>query len=101
VWAKPICGSDGYIHLVKCTMCSTFDKNPKILGLKWDTLQKHEGRRKTASNMLKYKVKKGEWYNSKTSKYQINLCHFVARQLESILQQMNGTMSQAISKKIV
>lgn len=62
VQAKSIRSSDGKAHLMKCTMCFTFKKKTKILGLKWDTLQKHEGRRKTTFSMPKYKVKVGEWY---------------------------------------
>jgi len=31
VWAEPIRSADGQVHLVKCTMCSTFEKKPKIL----------------------------------------------------------------------
>jgi len=101
VWAEPIRGNDGHVHLVKCTVCSTFEKTPKILGPKWDTLQKHEGRRKAAFNMPKYNVKAGEWYISKTSRHQINLRHFAARQPLSVLQQVNTSTSMARSKKTV
>jgi len=73
VWAESIRGPDGTVQLIKCTVCSTFDRNPKILGPKWDTLQKHEGRRKAAFVMPQYKVRKGDWYVSKTCKHQINL----------------------------
>jgi len=86
MWAKPIRGTDGRVHLVKCTVCSTFDKNPKILGPKWDTLTKYEGKRKAAFDMKKYNVKKGDWYISKTSRHQVNLRLFSARQSTSVLQ---------------
>jgi len=79
VCTKPIRRSDEKVHLVKCMVCSTYEKNPKILGPKWDILQEHKGRKKATFDMPKYKVKAGEWYILKTSCHQINLRLFATK----------------------
>jgi len=61
---EPIRGLDGHVHVINYIVCSTFNKKPKILGPKWDTLTKHEGMKKTTFDMKKYNVKKGDWYVS-------------------------------------
>jgi hypothetical protein len=51
--------------MVKCTVCSTMEKLDKLMQPKWDTLKKHEGRRKATRIMPAYNVKKCEWYMAK------------------------------------
>jgi hypothetical protein len=45
-WVEGVLANDGKLHMVKCKVCSTIDKKPYLLTHKWDTLMKHEGRRK-------------------------------------------------------
>ena len=46
------------LHMVKCTVCSTMEKSDRLMQPKWDTLKKHEGRRKAIRIMPAYNVKK-------------------------------------------
>ena len=66
---------------------------------KWDTLKKHEGRRKATRNMLAYNVKKGEWYMAKDSKHKKNMALFNARALDNVLQQLNQSNRLEREKK--
>ena len=68
-WAEGILTNNGRLCMVKCTICSTMEKSYKLMHPKWDTLKKHEGRRKAIRNMPTYNVKKVEWYMAKDSKH--------------------------------
>ena len=48
---------NGRLHMVKCIVCSTMEKTHMLMQPKWDTLKKHEGRRKATRNMPAYNVK--------------------------------------------
>jgi hypothetical protein len=50
-WAELFMGADGLCQYVKCTICSIITRKQKILVPKWDTLQKHGGRRKVIRRM--------------------------------------------------
>ncbi len=50
----------GILHFVKCHICSTIDKKPKLMPPKWDTLIKHEGEKMAKKDMPKLGMKKGE-----------------------------------------
>lgn len=73
----------GEVHNV---LYSTMEKSDRLMQPKWDTLKKHEGRRKATRNMLAYNVKKGEWYMAKDSKHKKNMALFNARALDNVLQ---------------
>ena len=66
-------------------MCSTLDNMERVTQPKWDTVKKHEGRRKALVNMPKYKLKKGVWYMAKNSKHMKNLTLFNARSPNIVL----------------
>jgi hypothetical protein len=51
-------GVDGYVHLVKCKVCSEVGHKDKLLAPKWDSLHKHVDHKKAERNMKE--VKKGE-----------------------------------------
>lgn len=87
-WAEAILASDGVLQMVKCTICSEFDKKPCILGSKWDTLTKHEGRRKAKTDMPKFGVKKGQYYIAKDCRHRKNMRFHLAKNPTSILQQV-------------
>jgi hypothetical protein len=67
---------DGYVHLVKCKICSEVEHKDKLIVPKWDSFHKYVGRRKAERNMKG--VKKGEWYTSNDCKLNkkvvINVC---------------------------
>ena len=67
-WAKLFQGADGLYEYVKCAVCSTIIGKPKLMGPKWDTLSKHNGKRKATKN-LGNGVKKGQWYIAKNCKH--------------------------------
>jgi hypothetical protein len=45
-WVEGVFATNGVFLNVKCKVCSTIDKKPYLLAPKWDTLMKHEGKRK-------------------------------------------------------
>jgi hypothetical protein len=45
-------------HNVRCKVCSTIDRKPCLLAPKWDTLMKHENKKKAIKEFLKLNVKK-------------------------------------------
>jgi len=85
-WAEAVLASDGVLQMVKCTICSDIDKKPCILGPKWDTLTKHEGRRKAKIDMPKFGVKKGQSYIVKDCRHRKNMRLHLAKKPTSILQ---------------
>ena len=83
-------------------MCgSTVDRKGRMVQPKWDTMKKHEGRKKALVDMPKCKVKKGERYMSQNSKMMKNLSQFNARSLEILLQHMNQSQRSKTYKKKV
>lgn len=42
------------------------DRKPLLVSPKWDTLMKHEGKKKVENDMLELGVNAKEWYNNKT-----------------------------------
>ena len=100
-WAEGILTNQGRLHMVKCTVCSTMEKSDRLMQPKWDTLKKHEGRRKAIRNMPAYNVKKGEWYMAKDSKHKKNLALYNARAPDNVLQQLNQSNRLEREKKKV
>jgi hypothetical protein len=100
-WAEGILTNNGRLHMVKCTVCSTMEKSDRLMQPKWDTLKKHEGRRKATRNMPAYNVKKGEWYMAKDSKHKKNMALFNARAPDTVLQQLNQSNRLEREKKKV
>ena len=100
-WAEGILTNNGRLHMVKCTVCSTMEKSDRLMQPKWDTLKKHEGRRKATRNMPAYNVKKGEWYMAKDSKHKKNMALFNARAPDTMLQQLNQSNRLEREKKKV
>ncbi len=45
-WAKMLKNDSGEIHRVKCIVCSNVKGKDVILGLKFDTFEKHVGKTK-------------------------------------------------------
>ncbi len=58
-WVKGVVSENGMINLVKCKAYSLIEKKEKIMGCKWDTLTKHQGRRIVSKDMPSFGVKKG------------------------------------------
>ncbi len=59
-WAKCVLAIGGVLHNVRCKVCSTIDGKPCLLAPKWDTLMKHEGKKKVEKDFAKLNVKKGD-----------------------------------------
>jgi hypothetical protein len=68
-WAKGILTEDGRLHMVKCRPCSAVEGVPKLLAPKFDTLLKHEGRRRVVRNQPLKNVKKGDVFVAKDCKH--------------------------------
>jgi hypothetical protein len=100
-WAEGILTNNGRLHMVKCTVYSTIEKSDRLMQPKWDTLKKHEGRRKATRNMPAYNVNKGEWYMAKDSKHKKNLALYNARAPDNVLQQLNQSNRLEREKKKV
>jgi hypothetical protein len=56
---------DGKVHNVKCGLCSKVTRKHIILGLKSNTLEKHEGKRKVTNDLPHLGVKKDFWFINK------------------------------------
>ncbi len=53
-WSEGVLRSDGLLHLVKCTICSTVGRKPCLMAPKWDTISRHGLRKCHAKNQLLY-----------------------------------------------
>ncbi len=51
-WVEGVLVADGILHNVFCRVSSIIDKKPLLLAPKWDTLMKHEGRKKANEDLL-------------------------------------------------
>jgi len=69
-WVELQVGFDGFLHTMKCKICSKIEHKNKLLAPKWDSLHKHASQRKT-DNLMRG-VKKGEWYISNDCKHNKN-----------------------------
>jgi hypothetical protein len=65
-------GPDGEYHSVKCILCTEVTGREKLLAPKWDTIQKHAGRRKTKKDLPHLGIKKGEFHVSEDCKHATN-----------------------------
>jgi len=84
-WAESVLATNVVLHNVRCKVYTTIDKKPCLLVPKWDTLMKHEGRRKAKKDLLKLNVKKGEWYNRKFCKHKQNQTLFFTKAPTNVL----------------
>jgi hypothetical protein len=59
-WAKCVLATSHVLHNVTCKVYNTIDRKPSLLAPKWDTLMKHEGKKKVEKDFPKLNVKKGD-----------------------------------------
>ncbi len=59
-WGEGVLIDDGKFNMVNCKVCTTINRKPCLLAPKWDTLMKHEGRRKAKKDFPKLKIMKGD-----------------------------------------
>lgn len=97
-WAELHRGSDGLYESVKCLVCSTITGKPKLLGPKWDTLQKHSGKRKATKNMIGG-IKKGQWYIAKNCKHLRFERMYATRSVVTVAQQMASVTGERARKR--
>lgn len=57
-WAEMVLTADGWLHMVKCRVCSDVGKKPRLMALKWDTISKHAHRKVHKANLLLYAAKR-------------------------------------------
>jgi hypothetical protein len=88
-WAEGVLLADGRLYMVRCRACTVVESREKLLSLKWDTLCKHEGRRRAQADNQAKGMKKGNVYFQKSYRHAQNLVIFAVRKPETILQQVN------------
>jgi hypothetical protein len=76
-WEEGIVCKDGIINMVKSKVYFLIEKKEKIMGCKWDTLNKHYGRRIVSRDMPSLGVKKGGEYIAKTCAHMKNMILYV------------------------
>ncbi len=52
-WVKPIFNEAGLVTSIKCYVCSRIEKEDKVLVAKWDSIEKHAGKKKALN---------GKWF---------------------------------------
>jgi hypothetical protein len=60
-WSECVKGLDGLYDFVRYLICSEIEHREKILQPKFDTLKKHEGKRKAKAGIPSRGIKKGQW----------------------------------------
>jgi len=100
-WAEDILATDGVLHMVKCKVCSEFDRKPCVMAPKSDTLWKHDGKRCAKKDLPQYGVKKGEHYIAAQCKHRKNMRLYAARAPSSILEQVNHCTTVEARRKRV
>jgi heme-degrading monooxygenase HmoA len=75
-------GFDGFVHTVKCKICSKVETKDKILATKWDSLHKHVDWRKI--DIPIQGVKKKEWYTSNACKHSKNQTTYASKGREFV-----------------
>lgn len=84
---------------VKCLVCTAIEGRDKILGPKWDTLQKHGGKRKATRDMTNG-TKKGRWYQDLNCKYVKNERIYATRSRRTVLEQVTAMKGERGRKQI-
>lgn len=100
-WAEGILSSDGVLHMVKCKVCSAFDRKACIMAPKLDTLFKHDGKRVAKKDLPQFGVKKGDQYIASQCKHRKNLRLYAARTPSSVLEQVNSCTTVESRRKRV
>jgi hypothetical protein len=57
-WPEGLIAKSGFIHNVKCKVCSLIENKGKIVGCKWNIFTNHVGHRIVGLDLLKFGVKK-------------------------------------------
>jgi hypothetical protein len=70
-------GVDGFLHLVKCKLCSEVEHKYKLWALNWESLKKHIDWRKAKRNMKG--VNKCKWYTNNDYKHNTNVAIYVCK----------------------
>ncbi len=75
----------GFIHTVRCRVCLLIEGKDKIVGCKWNTLAKHQGRKISHHDLPRLGVKKGGEYIAKDCAHLKNMRSCAQRGPHSIL----------------
>ena len=62
-----------------------FETREKIVGPKWNTLQKHGGMRKAKKDMLARKIKKGQFFAAYNCRHLLNKRWYAAKQVQKLV----------------
>jgi hypothetical protein len=90
-WIEGLIAKSGFIHNVKCKVCSLIKNKGKIVGRKWDILTKHVGHRIVVWDLLRFGVKKGGTYIAKDCAHLKIMKLYVQRGHNSIFGQNKQT----------
>ena len=100
-WAEAMLAIDGVLHMVRCKVCSEFDRKPCIMAPKSDTLWKHDGKRTAKRDLPQFGVKKGEHYIAIQCKHRKNMRLYAAKPPPSVLEQVNFCTIAELRRKRV
>lgn len=100
-WAEGIMALDSILQMVKCKVCSAFERKPCIMAAKFDTLLKHDGKRIAKKDLPQFKVKKGESYVATQCHHRKNLRLYAAKPALTVLQQINQCTSLEARRKLL
>jgi hypothetical protein len=99
-WAKGIVLEGGFIHTMRCRVGLLTEGKDKIVGCKWDTLIKHQGRRIVHHDLPILGVKKGGEYIAKDCAHLKNMKLYVQRGLHSIFTRITTPISEESRKNV-
>jgi hypothetical protein len=57
-WAEMILTIDGFLHMVRCRVCTDVGKKAYVMGLKKDTVNRHAKRKSHKRNLVLYAAKR-------------------------------------------
>jgi hypothetical protein len=57
-WAEMILTIDGFLHMVRCRVCTDVGKKAYVMGLKKDTVNRHTKRKSHKRNLFLYATKR-------------------------------------------
>jgi len=78
--AKPIFNEVGLVNFMKCHVCSKIEKKDKVLVAKWDSIEKHAGKRKAIN---------GKWFMDPKCGHAKNEITYVQLSTITIFQQFD------------
>ncbi|KAG0572981.1 hypothetical protein KC19_VG138700 [Ceratodon purpureus] len=92
-------GPDGLYETVLCLSCTSIRGQITTLAAKWDTLQKHAGKRKAKKDMPRIGVKEGQWFMDKNCKHARNERIWASRRSSTVIEQVCAVKGERARKR--